>query len=368
MLHATNPGVLYRRQGPFLYTVQASCSHTQWWTLVNGVLEKGHKHTISGLRQNGKSHVTDIDIATVLNKWFSDQTNIEVPDGHSVHAAASASPPSSFPHSGDAEDSKAFSHFKIRNGTVKRLLKNLKATKATGSDDIPAILLKECADCLHKPLSRIFRLSLRHGYFPDDWKIANVVALHKKKSKSDPANYRPISLLAIVSKVFETVVASHLKKFIAPRLNPKQFGFRPGHTSLDLLTDLTQRWTDTLEKQGEVRAVALDISKAFDKVWHEGLLYKLSRFGISKSVLSWFTSYLANRTQRVIVGSAKSTFLPVKAGVPQGSVLAPLLFLIFINDLFVNTSNNLTSVSLPTTAHSGQRFRLKSNEPPSRLR
>ena len=176
---------------------------------------------------------------------------------------------------------------------------------------LPASLLKHCAHVLHKPLAHIFSLSLKLGIFPKQWKIADVVALHKKKSKSDPCNYRPISLLPIVSKLLEQIVNDQLSKFLAPKLNMHQFGFRAGHTTTDLLTLMSQSWKDALAAGSEARAVALDISKAFDRVWHEGLLHKLQLFVVSGPLLAWLRSFLSARSQRVVVGVSGSSFRPV---------------------------------------------------------
>ena len=137
-----------------------------------------------------------------------------------------------------------------------RKLVNLDVKKATGSDKAPAIFLKTCAKILCKPLAHIFSLSLKLGIFPRLWKIIDVVALHKKKSKSDPSNYRPISLLSIMSKVLEHLINDKMKVFLGPKLNAHQFGFRRGHTTTDLLVNMSQSWVNALHDRQEVRAVA----------------------------------------------------------------------------------------------------------------
>ena len=149
--------------------------------------------------------------------------------------------------------------------------------------------------------------------------------VHKKKSKSDPGNYRPISLLPIMSKVFEHIVNDRLKRFLAPKLHQHQFGFRGGHQTLDLLSIMSQSWTNALRARKEVRVVALDISKAFDRVWHDGLIHKLECMGVCGPLLAWLRSFLSGRTQRVVINGVGSDFLPMNAGVPRQCTCPPTL-------------------------------------------
>ena len=217
---------------------------------------------------------------------------------------------------------------------IFNILKHLNVSKAVDPDQISNRILKECAISLSEPLARLFNLSLAQGVFPSCLKIANVIT---KESKNNASNYRPISLLSSLSKVLEKAVHYHLYKYLNDHslLTVKNSGFKQKY-SVNKLLSIVHKLYSGLDNKENACLVFLDISKAFDRVWHEGLLFKLKQLGISGILLKWLESYLALRKQRVILDGCCSDISYVEAGVPQGSLLGPLLFLVYVNDLLTD--------------------------------
>jgi sarcosine oxidase/L-pipecolate oxidase len=213
--------------------------------------------------------------------------------------------------------------------------------------------LKKCLPRLGKPLATLLKLSFNLGKLPQEWKNANIVPVSKADNKSDPNNYRPISLLCIIFKVMETIINDFLRKhlFNMKLLSSRQYGFQAGKSTMDLLAHATQNWTEALHRGHEVKVIALDISRAFDRVWHKGLLSKLMSFGVCGRLYRWIRDFLTCRQQRVVLSGQTSSWSKINAGVPQGSILGPTLSLVFINDLTDEVENHIDLFADDTTLY-----------------
>ena len=292
-----------------------------WWKTLKQFIKPGQSSSVPPLYKDNINYTEEGDKATLMNNFFVAQSELD-------ETQATLPPDITLPeHSLNFLSSSPFK--------VETMLKSLQLGKATGPDAINNRVLKELAKPLSFPLSDLFNFSLTSGKVPLIWKVAIVTPIFKKDDPSVVSNYRPISLLSTVGKVLEKIVHKHLFNFIRDNniLTTLQSGFVPGDSTVNQLVDIYNTFCHSLDQGKEVRAVFCDISKAFDRVWHRGLLYKLESAGISGSLLLWFKDYLNDRKQRVVLPGSASSWAFIKAGVPQGSILGPLLFLIYINDI-----------------------------------
>ena len=244
-------------------------------------------------------------------------------------------PGDELPHFDKRSFTKELDNIEITREMVLKKLQKIKVNKSPGPDAIHPRVLKELSDQLSIPLTIIFQTSLRTKELPSDWKHANVSAIFKKGVKTLPQNYRPVSLTCIICKIMESIirdfVIDHMK---ANNLfSDRQFGFINGRSTVLQLLHVIDLWTEILDEGGDIDVIYCDFMKAFDKVPHKRLIHKVKNYGITDKVLGWVESFLSGRTQCVKINSSISKNAPVTSGIPQGSVLGPILFVIYINDM-----------------------------------
>ena len=317
-------------------TIESNNSKSIWDTLKSLGLpsKKCQASTNIGLKINDEISFDKLSVAEKFNSFYTSVASKLVEKLPKCTNKFNSSFVFNF-YSSKGVKPNSYNFSMVLESQVLKYIDKLGFNKATGLDGIPARFVKDSASIIANPLSHIINLSIIQGLVPDDLKLARVVPLHKKNDKTEVGNYRPVSILNIISKILERVIYDQMDGYLSENdlLYSQQSGFRRKFSTETCLIQLSDFIRFHMDKGKLVGMVLLDLQKAFDTVDHGILLMKLKAIGLSESAVRWFSSYLSDRQQLVDVSGTLSSKAKVTCGVPQGSILGPLLFLIYVNDM-----------------------------------
>ena len=321
-----------------------SIALVHFWRNIKGWLNWNNSGPPSQLFHLGRIVNAPASIASTMNSFFIDKVTLlrnQIPVNNTDPLAKLRE---------TMNTRECFMKFKsVKPEEVHDIIKGLKNSKSTGIDYIETEIIKLVSKEILPAVTHIVNLSLSQSTFPSIWKHSKVIPLLKKGDPLSPKNYRPVALLPILSKVLEKVVFLQLVEYLDSNklLSPNHHGSRHSHNTATALIQMYDQWIEEMEEGKLVGVMMIDLSAAFDMVDHQLLLKKLSLFGLKEEVVDWMESYLGDRKQSVFIDGCLSPPLSVEHGVPQGSILGPLLYIIFTNDISNLFHNHPISVKEP---------------------